>query len=63
MRCFIKEALVAASKETGLEAFADKIKYMAMSQDLAAGRSYSIKTENSSFESVDEFKYSTWEQT
>ena len=36
--------------------------YMAMSQDQAAGRSHSIKTDNSSFESVEEFKYSTWEQ-
>ena len=47
------EALVFASKETGL----DKTKYTVMSRDQNAGRSYSMKTDNSSFESVEEFKY------
>jgi hypothetical protein len=50
MRCFITEALVAASKEIGLEVNAGKIKYMAMSRDQDAGRSHSIKTDSSSFE-------------
>jgi len=51
------EALVVASKETGLKVNADKTKYMAMSRDQNAGRSHSIKTENSSFERVEAFKY------
>jgi len=36
---------------------ADKTKYMVMSRDQNAGRSYNIKTDNSSFERVGEFKY------
>jgi hypothetical protein len=36
---------------------ADKTKYMAMSRDQNAGRNYSIKTDNSSFERVEEFRY------
>jgi hypothetical protein len=52
-----EEALEVASKETGLEANADKTKYMVMSADQNAGRSYSMKTDNSSFERVEEFKY------
>ena len=51
------EALVMAGKETGLEVNADKTKYMVMSRDKNAERSYSIKIENSSFERVDQFKY------
>jgi len=46
-----------ASKETGLELNADKTKYMVMSRDQNAGRSQSIKTDNSSFERLEEFKY------
>ena len=45
------------SKETGLEVNADKSKYMVMSRDQNAGRSYSMKTDNSSFERVEQFKY------
>jgi len=45
------------SKETGLEVNADKSKYMVMSRDQNAGRNYSMKTDNSSFERVEEFKY------
>jgi len=51
------EALVVASKETGLEVNADKMKYMVMSRDQNAGQSHSIKTDNSSFQCVEEFKY------
>jgi len=51
------EALVVATKETGLEVNADKTKYMVMSRDQNAGRPHSTKTDNSSLESVDEFKY------
>ena len=47
------EALVVASKESGLEINADKTK----SRDQNAGRSHSIKTDNCSFERVEEFKY------
>ena len=53
------EALVVALKKTGLEVNADKTKYVVMSQDQNAGRSHStcMKTDNSSFERVEEFKY------
>jgi len=51
------EAWVVASKETGIEVNADKTKYMVMSRDQNAGRSHNIKNDNSSFESVEEFKY------
>jgi hypothetical protein len=36
---------------------ADKPKYMAMSRDQNAGRSYYIKMDNGAFERVEEFKY------
>ena len=51
------EALVVATKEIGLEVNADKTKYMIMSRDQNAGRSYSTKIDNSSIERVEEFKY------
>jgi len=51
------EALVVAKKEIGLEVNADKTKYTIMSRDKKAGRSYSVKTDNSSIERVEEFKY------
>jgi len=51
------EALVVASKETGLEVNADKTKYMDMSRDQNAGRIHNIKIDNSSFERVEEFRY------
>jgi hypothetical protein len=46
-----------ANKGTGLEVNADKTKYMVMSRDQNAGRSHNIKTDNISFERVEEFKY------
>jgi len=49
--------LVVASKEFVLEVNADKTKYVVMSRNQNAGRSYSMKIDNSSFESVEEFKY------
>jgi len=49
-------AVVVASKETELEASADKIKYMVMSRDQNAGRSRKMKIDNSSFGRVEEFK-------
>jgi hypothetical protein len=55
------EALVVASKETGLEVNADKTKYMVMFRDQNAGRSHSIKTDNSPMQG---WKISNiWEQT
>jgi hypothetical protein len=49
--------LVVASKKTGLEVNADETKYTVMSRDQNAGPSHIIKTDNSSFERVEEFKY------
>ena len=53
------EALVAASKENGIEVNADKTKYIVMSRDQNAGRSRNIKIDNNclSFEMVEDFKY------
>jgi hypothetical protein len=51
------EASVVATKEIRLEVNADKTKYTVMSRDQNAGRSHSMKTNNSSFERVEEFKY------
>jgi hypothetical protein len=51
------EAIVVVSEEIGLEVNGDKNKYMVMSRDQNAGRSHSIKTDNSSFGRVEEFKY------
>jgi hypothetical protein len=51
------EALVGAKGETGLEVNADKTKNVVMSQDQNAGQSHNIKTDNSSFEKVEELKY------
>jgi hypothetical protein len=42
------EALVIASKETGLDVNADKTKYMGMSRDQNAGRSHNIMIDISS---------------
>ena len=51
------EAFLFASEETGQKVNADKSKYMVMSQDQNAGVSHRTKTDNSSFEMVEEFKY------
>jgi hypothetical protein len=51
------EALVVASKEIGLDVNSDKTKYMVMCRDQTAGRSHTMKIDNSSFERVEEFKY------
>jgi len=52
------EVLIVASKESGLEVNAYRTKYIVMSRDQNAGRSHSMKTDNSSFERLEEFKYS-----
>jgi len=51
------EALIAATREIGLEVSADKTKYMVMSRDQNAERIHSVRTDNSTFERVEEFKY------
>jgi len=51
------ENLVLVSKEIGVEVNADKTQYTVMSGDQNVGRSHSIKTDNSSFERVEQFKY------
>ena len=51
------EALVAATSEIGLEVSADKTKYMVMSRDQNAGRIHSVRTDNITFEIVEQFKY------
>jgi len=43
--------------ETGLEVNADRTQYMVMSGDQNRGRRHSMKTDNSFFERVEEFKY------
>ena len=50
-------ALVVVSKDTGLEENTDKTFVMITSQDQNAGRSHSIKTDNTSFERVKYFRY------
>jgi len=51
------EALVAATREIGMEVSADKTKYMVMSRDQNAGRIHNVRIDNSTFERVEEFKY------
>jgi hypothetical protein len=51
------DALIVDSQEIGLEVNADKTKYMVMSRDQNASRSHNIKTDNNSFERVEDFKY------
>jgi len=51
------EALVAATREIGLEVSADKTKYMVMSRDQDAGRIQSVRIDNSTLERVEVFKY------
>jgi hypothetical protein len=54
----VKQKLsLVASKETGLEINADKVKYRIMSRDQNAGRINSILSDNNFFQRVEEFKY------
>ena len=46
----MQKLLVVATEEIGLEVNADKTKYMIMSRDKNAGRSHSMKINNSSIE-------------
>ena len=52
-----RKALVAATREIGLEVSADKTKYMVMSRDQNAGRIHSVRTDNSTFDRLEEFKH------
>jgi len=49
--------MIVASKEIGLEVNADKTKYVVVSRDQNAGWIHNMKTDNRSFESVEQFKY------
>ena len=51
------EALVTATKETGLEVNAHKTRYMTVSRNQNARRIHSMKMDNSTIERVEEFKY------
>jgi hypothetical protein len=51
------EALVVSSKEIGLEVNAEKTKYMVMSRNQNAGQNHNRKTNNKTFERVEQFKY------
>ena len=51
------EASIAVNGEIGLEVSADKTNYMVMSRDQNAGRIHSVRMDNSTFESVEDFKY------
>jgi len=51
------DALVAATKEIGLEVSADKTKYLVVSRDQNAGRIHIVRIDNNTFERVEEFKY------
>jgi hypothetical protein len=51
------EALVVASKKSGLKVNADKTKYMVTSRDQNAGRSHNTKIDNRSFKTLEVFKY------
>jgi len=50
------DAFIVISKKTGLEVSADTTKYIVMCRDKNAGRSLNIKTDNSSFENVEQFE-------
>jgi predicted RNA-binding protein YlxR (DUF448 family) len=49
--------LVVASKEAGVGVNAEKTKYVVVSRDQNAGRSYNIMIDNSCFERLEQFEY------
>ena len=60
--CFIglrkkRRILIVASKEIGIEINADKAKYTDMCRNQNTGGSHIVKTDNSFFEKVEEFKF------
>ena len=54
---FLKKEIKCLAVIYGLEVHTDKTKYMVISRDRRAGRGHSVKTDNSSIERVEEFKY------
>ena len=50
-------SLLAASQDIGLEINTEQTNYMVMSRDQKAGPSHSIKSDNSPFERVEDFRY------
>jgi hypothetical protein len=48
---------MVASKEIGLQVNGEKTKCMVLSPDKLKGRSHSMKTDNSFFERMEQFKY------
>jgi hypothetical protein len=50
------EALVIVRNDNGLEANADKTKYLVLAGDQNAGRSHNMKIDNNSCIRVEEFK-------
>ena len=55
--CRKHRSFLVGNKGIGLDVNVDKTKYMVMSRDQNAGRIHNIKTDNSSFERVVNFKY------
>jgi len=51
------KALVVAGTEIEIEVDADKTEYLVLHRDQNVGQSHSTKTENCSFERVEQFKY------
>ena len=51
------EALVVSSKQTGIEANAEKTKYVIMSCDRYPGKNHNIKIQNKASERVEQFIY------
>jgi hypothetical protein len=51
------DTLVVASKESGMEVYADKIKHVVMFRDQNAGQSHSIKINTCSFKNMEELIY------
>jgi hypothetical protein len=51
------DSLAVASKQAGLEVNADKTKYMVMSRDQNTEQNHNIKTDNKSYERVEQFKF------
>ena len=51
------EALLAATREIGLEVNADKTKYVVKSREQNAGRIHSMRIDNITFDRVEDFKY------
>ena len=49
--------MIVANKEMELEVNTDKTKYMVVSRDQNAGHNHNTKTDNRSFEMVEELKY------